>query len=214
MRSIHRLRSRVSCECILRHNLHVSGHAYGLRPVEEADAAFIADLRRRCGRFLNRGAVSTGEQVAWLESYFERRGDYYFVIEAEDDRRREGLVGLYGLDPEHRAAEWGRWVLEPGSNAAIESALLIYRCAFVELALERVWCRTLADNVKVVAFHDSCGLERAPATIMIEHDGERCPAVEHTLSRSDSSSVMTRLDRLAARIASSRQRTSITMTRS
>lgn len=189
----------------MRHDLLVPGYAFRLRPVDETDAAYIVDLRGRSGRFLNRGAASTTEQLAWLASYFERAGDFYFVVETLDEGKREGLVGIYGLDPQKRRAEWGRWVLEPGSSAAIESALLVYRCAFDELALECVQCRTLADNLKVVSFHASCGLEHSPAPVLIERDGERRLAVEHTLSRRNWPPVMARLAGLAARVAVARQ---------
>jgi RimJ/RimL family protein N-acetyltransferase len=185
----------------LRHDIHLSGHVYRVRPVDRPDAAFIVALRARFGRFLNRGASSSTEQLAWLDAYFERTDDFYFVVESIRDGRREGLIGLYDIDPRHSTAEWGRWVLAPSSNASIESALLIYRCAFVVLSLERVCCRTLADNVKVVSFHDSCGLERVQEPVSVLHNGELRPAVEHVLSRERWPLVMERLDGLAARFA-------------
>src|SRR5262245_30670098 len=177
--SIRPRRSPRSCGSILRHDRQVVGQGFRLRPVELGDAAFIVDLRGRAGRFLNRGASTVSEQVDWLERYFERDGDYYFVIETADAAWREGLVGVYDVDARERSAEWGRWVIEPGSSAAIESALLVYRLAFDQLALERVSCRTLSENASVVAFHDSCGLARAAISTSIEHDGERRAAVVH-----------------------------------
>ena len=188
----------------MRHDLQVSGHAFRLRPVDEQDADFIVDLRRRGGRFLNQGAASIAEQIVWLSEYFERAGDFYFVVESMSDQRREGLLGLYDYDPLGRAAEWGRWVLEPDSNAAVESALLIYRCAFERLSIERVWCRTLAENRTVIAFHESCGLVREADLVTIEHNGEMLPAVVHTLTRAEWPSVKTRLDHLASRFAARR----------
>ena len=188
----------------MRHDLNVPGHAFRLRPVVEHDADFIVDLRRRAGRFLNRGAASKAEQLAWLAEYFERTGDFYFVVESTSDARREGLLGLYGLDARNRTAEWGRWILEPTSSAAVESALLIYCCAFERLGLERVWCRTLVENRQVIAFHESCGLARAAELATIEHNGELLPAVVHTLTRTEWPSVRTRLDQLASRFAARR----------
>jgi RimJ/RimL family protein N-acetyltransferase len=185
----------------VRHELHLVGYAFRLRPVAESDAAFIANLRQRRGRFLNQGASSTAGQLEWMARYFRRAGDFYFVIEALDGDRREGLVGIYGLDPQIREAEWGRWVLEPGSSAAVESALLVYRCAFDKLALERVWCRTLADHLQVISFHDSCGLERLPGIVTIDHDGAPSAAVEHRLTRNDWPHIHARLESLAVRAA-------------
>jgi RimJ/RimL family protein N-acetyltransferase len=153
------------------------------------------------GEFLNRGATTLAGQLAWLERYFEREGDYFFIIERIDSGQREGLVGVYDLRVNDRSAEWGRFVLATGSNAAIETVLLVYRFAFDELGLEWVRCRTLASNAKVVAFHDSCGLERNPRGVTIEHNGRPSPGVEHELARSRWPSVMKRLDALAARFA-------------
>jgi RimJ/RimL family protein N-acetyltransferase len=185
----------------VRHDFAFDGRAFRLRPVAERDAEFIVELRRSRGRFLNRGADSIAAQLAWMAAYWRRDGDFYFVIERRADARREGLVGIYALDPRERTAEWGRWVLTTGSNAAIESVLLVYRCAFDALGLDDIRCRTLAEHRTVVSFHDSCGLERLPEPVTVDHDGERCAAVEHRLSRSNWQRVEARLDALAARLA-------------
>jgi len=185
----------------LRHDIHVDGDVYRLRPVTEADSAFIVDLRGRNGKYLNRGAATPQAQAAWLQRYFERSGDFYFVIESAHGMTREGLIGLYDIEPSSGAAQWGRWVLQPGSNAAVESALLIYRCAFDLLSLTRVYCRTLEDNVQVVAFHDTCGLDRTVDSAIIDHNGHQRAAVEHTLARSAWPNLSARLERLASRFA-------------
>jgi len=190
----------------LRHDLHIDGHAFRLRPVTEADAAYIVDVRKRGGTFLNRGADSIDQQLEWLDRYFAREGDFYFVVETLHGREREGLVALYSSEPADRSAEWGRWVLRAGSNAAVESALLVYRCAFDRLSLARVRCRTLATNVQTVSFHDSCGLARTPGLVIIEHNGSPCPGIEHSLSASEWPAVHARLDTLASRFSAGRHR--------
>jgi len=184
----------------------MDGHAFRLRPVTESDAAYIVDVRTRGGPFLNRGADSIDQQLEWLDRYFSREGDFYFVVETLDGREREGLVALYSLKSADQSAEWGRWVLRAGSNAAVESALLVYRCAFDRLSLAHVRCRTLAANVHAVAFHDSCGLVRTPDTIVIEHNGAPCPGIEHALWASKWPAVHARLDALASRFSSRRHR--------
>jgi RimJ/RimL family protein N-acetyltransferase len=45
--------------------------------------------------------------------------------------------------------------------AAVESALLVYRAVFERLKLDSVYCMTVAENLPVISFHDSCGLSRA-----------------------------------------------------
>ena len=72
----------------------MDGHAYRLRPVEAEDAAFILDLRadRERSRYLHRVSNDLEAQRRWLESYFERPGDYYFLIENRETSQREGIV--------------------------------------------------------------------------------------------------------------------------
>lgn len=126
-----------------------------------ADAADIVALRSdpAQARFVHAISPRREDQEAWLTRYFDRAGDYYFVVERSHDRRFEGTLGIY--DVEDDRAEWGRWFLTPGSLAAPASALLMYRAAFEVLKLSEVYCRTVVQNEAVVSFHDSCGLKRA-----------------------------------------------------
>lgn len=183
----------------MRHDVHIAGHAFRLRPVADSDAAYIVDLRGRGGPYVNRGAVDVEQQRAWLDGYFTRADDFYFVVERLGAGRREGLVGLYHVGA--GCAEWGRFVLESRSVAAVETALLVYRLAFDVLVLDEVFCRTLQANARVVAFHDSCGIPRASDPVMIEHDRAPAVAVEHRLGRDRWPEVRERMDRLAMRVA-------------
>jgi RimJ/RimL family protein N-acetyltransferase len=187
----------------VRHELVVEGHGFRLRPVAEDDAAFIVALRAARADFLNPGATSVSDQLDWLVRYFARPGDYYFVIEARASACREGLVGIYDIDAAGRTGEWGRWVVQAGSSAAVESALLVYRCAFEVLRLQAIRCRTLLHNAQVVAFHDSCGLRRAPLLARLDGDAGDAArtAVEHVLDAADWPALEALLEPLAARAA-------------
>ena len=60
------------------------------------DAAFIVWLRNldhARGR-LGDSAITEASQQAWLKSYFDRAGDYYFIIETLD-----GISVTNGFDP-------------------------------------------------------------------------------------------------------------------
>ena len=191
----------------MRHELSLTGAAFGLRPVRDDDAAFIVGLRSdpELGRWLNPTSPKVEDQLAWLARYYERPGDYYFVIERLSTGAAEGLIGLY--DIEDGEAEWGRWLLKPGSLAAVESAALIYRCAFEQLGLDAVCCRTLAANERVVSFHDSCGItERRLLSEHVELRGERLDAVEHRLTREAWGAIDARLTQLAQLTARRLQR--------
>ena len=144
----------------MHHEISIPGYAYHLRPVSRADAQFIVELRNdvHLGRFIQKGASTPGDQLSWLDSYFERSDDYLFIVERGHDGRSEGMVGLYHVYTSE--AEWGRWVLRPGSLAAADTVLGIFRLAFEVLKLPSVRCLTVSDNLPVLSFHDSAGLTR------------------------------------------------------
>jgi RimJ/RimL family protein N-acetyltransferase len=170
----------------LRHEIYLRGPSFSLRPVRRSDAALIVRLRRDPdrARYLHPIEASIPAQEAYVAENLLREGDYYFVIERAATSEAEGLIAIYDVDPVARTAEWGRWILQPGSLAAVESALLIYRVAFDVLGLEEVVCRTFADNRPVVSFHDSCGLQkRAVLPSYFRLTEREADAVEHVLTR-------------------------------
>jgi RimJ/RimL family protein N-acetyltransferase len=141
--------------------MHLAGAAFALRPVTEADATFILQLRTdpALSRFLNDTSADPAAQMEWLRRYFERPGDYVFVLENVFTGAAEGTVSIFNQDTERNAAEWGRWVLRPGSLGAAESVALIYRIGFVQLGLASLHCHTIMENRHVMNFHASSGLE-------------------------------------------------------
>jgi RimJ/RimL family protein N-acetyltransferase len=188
----------------LQHELTVEGHAFRLRPAELADAAFILRLRMdpQRNRYIHRGASDLAAQQEWLEQYFTRPDDYYFVIENRATGEPEGTIGIYDVDPEAQTAEWGRWIVRSGSLAALESACLMYSIAFDLLDLEAVYCRTILENKSALAFQDSFGVER---TCLLpryfERKGRFLDAVEGRLTRARWSSLRENTLAKAARAA-------------
>ena len=158
----------------------MEGFAYRLRPVKMEDAQFIIDTRledAERNRFIHRISSDVSLQEAWLEEYFKREGDYYFIVENRLTREREGLISFY--DEADGKAEWGRWVIRKNSLAASESVDLLYRIAFEKVGLKELYCRTLAANTEVVSFHTSVG-ERTRRVIpdAFELDDGKYDAVE------------------------------------
>lgn len=188
----------------MRHDIQLDGYAFRLRPVNDADAALILDLRcdPELARFIHSTPPSLADQLAWLAKYYERPGDYYFMVERRRDAQAEGFISIYEIDEATRAAEWGRWILRRGSLAATESAWLMYRCAFEILGLSRVYSRTVADNTRVVAFHDACGITRR--RLLPQHfqlrDGTY-DAVEHEVDRETWPEIAPNLERPARALA-------------
>ena len=142
----------------MKHNFKLDGYCYRLRPVRRTDAAFIIDVRLEDVErnfYIHTISRDVSLQESWLDRYFEREGDFYFVVENRITGEAEGLIAFY--DVENGKAEWGRWVIRKGSLAAAESVYLLYRIAFEQAGLTELCCRTLAENKAVVDFHTSIG---------------------------------------------------------
>lgn len=188
----------------MRHDLHVGGFAFGLRPLTVEDAEFIVELRGegQRSRFLHPIPPSVEAQRAYVLSYFERPGDYYFVVERQDRNSREGLVAIYNADLEKKTADWGRWILRPGSWASVESALCVFKAAFDLLHLDEVRSQTYCENTHVVSFHDRCGVPRhgvLPGYYNV--NGVPIDVVEHVLTRGEWPRVRQIIEPMAKRIA-------------
>jgi RimJ/RimL family protein N-acetyltransferase len=143
---------------------HLVAKSIFLRLAMPADAAFIHSLRvnEHYNQFLS--SITGGEvaQRAWLEKYKEREKnglEYYFVICRKDDASLIGTVRLYDFLDEHQSFCWGSWILNANKTAssALESALLVYKLAFLDLAFERSHFDVRKGNSKVIDFHRKLG---------------------------------------------------------
>lgn len=157
----------------MRHDLHLAGLGFALRPVGLEDAEFLVELRTdpERAKLLHATSPRIEDQITWTEHYFERPGDWYFMVESVHDGQRHGAVAIYNHDPERQSAEWGRWILHKGSLAAVESSALIYDMAFDQLGLDLLYSRTEEVNYPVVSFHTSMGC--TTNGLVIGPEGER-----------------------------------------
>jgi RimJ/RimL family protein N-acetyltransferase/catechol 2,3-dioxygenase-like lactoylglutathione lyase family enzyme len=145
----------------MKHSIHVEGLAFRIRPLTLDDAQFVINLRLNDlerNQYINPISDDLDLQKNWIENYFLTENDYYFVIENTLSAKSEGLIGIYDADGD--TAEWGRWVLENGSLASIESIDLICKAAFNHLGLSELYCRTILENERTVAFHDKLPQKR------------------------------------------------------
>lgn len=189
----------------MNHDIVIEGFMYRLRPICDADAPFIIELRtnNHRSRYLHKVSGLLDDQLRWLEDYYNRSGDYYFLLERMDNNDREGLISIYDIDNNKMTAEIGRWILKPGSFGAAESAYLAFRFAFERLGLKMVYCRTVADNKKVVSFLDSCGI---PEKLLLKHffdlggDGKK-DAIEHRISQKNWIDISCKLEVLAEKVS-------------
>ena len=143
----------------MQHTLHAEGFGVRLRPVRMEDAAFIVWLRNLDHVKGNVGdsAMDATAQQAWLKAYFDRQGDYYFIIETIG-RIAVGAYGLY--DVVGTSAESGRWIIRPDVPAAIPSAILAFEIAFGKLGLSELRVRTVSRNRSVLSLNRKFGFRQ------------------------------------------------------
>jgi RimJ/RimL family protein N-acetyltransferase len=142
----------------MNHSLSIAGYNTRLRPVSISDAEFILRLRNmpHVTGTVGDTVPEVAEQRRWIESYFERPDDYYFIIESLQGQPW-GTIGLYSFRA--AGAEWGRWIILPGIMAALPSAVLIHQLAFAHFGLAELRGEVVSSNSKVLSFHRRFGCE-------------------------------------------------------
>jgi RimJ/RimL family protein N-acetyltransferase len=143
----------------MRHTLHAEGFGVRLRPVQMNDAAFIVWLRNQDyvkGR-VGDSAPDVASQQKWLETYFKREGDYYFILETTGGIPL-GTNGVYEISCQN--AEWGRYIIRPEVQAAVSSAFLIFDLAFRKLGLRKLLARCVSTNLKVHSLVKKYGFQQ------------------------------------------------------
>lgn len=97
---------------LVKHSIQAEGSGVRLRPVRMDDAGFIVWLRNLDyvkGK-VGDSASDVAGQEKWLHSYFEREGDYYFIVETPSGIPL-GTHSLYSVA--EGGAELGRWIIRP-----------------------------------------------------------------------------------------------------
>lgn len=142
----------------MKHDYKIAGPSYSLRPVNDNDISFICELRGNVAlnKYIHAGEVNEEKQAEWMSNYYSRENDYYFVIIENNSLSPCGLISAYNVTKYE--CEWGRWIIKPGSMCALESAWLIYKFCFDTLNLTEVYCRTVSNNKRVIAFHNSMNI--------------------------------------------------------
>jgi RimJ/RimL family protein N-acetyltransferase len=144
----------------MKHTVQAEGYGIRLRPVEMEDATFIVWLRNlehARGR-VGDSAADAPAQEAWLKEYFQRRGDYYFILETPG-KIPVGAYGIYNLVG--ASAESGRWVIRPDVPAAIPCAIVAFdQIAFDRLGLTELRVKTVSTNQPVLSLNRKLGFRQ------------------------------------------------------
>jgi RimJ/RimL family protein N-acetyltransferase len=169
----------------MHHDIHLEGFNLRLRPVRIEDAAFIVWLRNLDYVMGNVGdsAKDVASQEAWLKVYFEREGDYYFIVESLGGIPL-GTHGIYNV--KGTSAEKGRHIMRPEVMAGVPTGILTTELAFGSMGLRELRVRMVATNVAVQSLHRKSGFKQVgilPAAQMIA--GKPVDMVEFLITAED-----------------------------
>ena len=157
----------------MRHNTHLEGFNLRLRPVRIEDAAFIVWLRNLNYVKGNVGdsATDVAAQEAWLRAYFERKGDYYWIVESLTGIPL-GTHGIYNV--EGTKAERGRHIMRAEVMAGVPCAFLTADLAFGSMGLHELRSWVVATNMdryglrqKILKYADICILYAGEAPYLL-----------------------------------------------
>jgi len=142
----------------MQHSFQAEGFGVRIRPVQLEDAAFIVWLRNLDhvrGR-VGDSATDVAGQRAWLRKYFEREGDYYFLVETPN-----GIpLGTHGIyDVQGASAEKGRHIIRPDVMAGVAAGTLATELAFDRLGLKELRSTCVSTNLAVRSLHRRSGFK-------------------------------------------------------
>ncbi len=146
----------------MRHSLTTQGFGIRLRPVQIDDAPFIVWLRNQdfvLGR-VGDSAADIASQEQWLNKYFEREGDYYFIVETLKGIPL-GTYSIYNLNG--TSAEIGRLIIRHGVSAGIPASYLLLELFFSQIGVTRIHAESVAGNFGVHSLLRKYGFRESKA---------------------------------------------------
>ena len=143
----------------MNHSIVAEGYGVRVRPVRMDDAGFIVWLRNleNTKGMVGDSATDTASQEKWLRDYFERDGDYYFVLETACGIP-VGTYGFYNLTKE--CVDIGRWIVWPESSAAVPSVLIGIDIGFQRLGARKIHLTVVTTNERAIKLYYWMGFRK------------------------------------------------------
>lgn len=136
----------------------IAGTSINLRDITLDDVEFIFALRSDAVKTRHLHAISPdiAEQYSYIQRYFTKENEWYFIIEAKDGEQL-GTVRIYDVQGDSFC--WGSWLIKDGApmKTALESALLIYEYGFYTAGFNHVHFDVRKGNTRVQKFHERMG---------------------------------------------------------
>lgn len=121
------------------------------------DAEIICNFRndKQLNKYLSSsGKTGIDEQKSWIQANFNKKDGYYFKIIDLQKNECCGTISIYNVT--NKQAEFGRYICTK-SLQAVESEYILLKYGFDIMKLERIYCRTAAENIKVWRQHYKFG---------------------------------------------------------
>ena len=140
----------------------IRGEFIDLRSLHEDDAELTFAWRQTYrARFLNEGAQTDEEQLAWIHSRTDN--ELNFIIQIKNGQPI-GMISLVAIDTVNRRAESARFLIgdenaAKGIPAAVEAMMLLYDIAFERMGLVRVYGTVASGNSLMIKWQRYLGMK-------------------------------------------------------
>jgi len=159
----------------------LEGEFIRLRPLHIKDAELTFSWRNG-GRtkYLNKSAANVFEQSKWIESRPD--SELNFIIELNNGLS-VGMISLINIDHTNHHAESSRFLIGnedavKGIPAAVESMKLLYKLAFDQLKLVRIFGTVAENNALMIKWQKYLGMkEEGRLRMHLYQDGKYFDAV-------------------------------------
>ena len=140
----------------------LSGTFVDLRALTASDAEATFRWRNSGrARLLNQGAASVEDQARWIASRPDSEHNWIIALK---NGQAVGMLSLVDIDTRNSRAETGRFLIGDeeavkGVPAAVEAMGLLYRYAFDDLGLHRLYGTIQAENTLMVKWQKYLGMK-------------------------------------------------------
>jgi RimJ/RimL family protein N-acetyltransferase len=104
--------------------------------------------------------VSETEHDEWFKSVSINKGQVFFGIEDEDEKKLIGTCGLFEIDEISRKAELRIKIGDKeywGHGAGTNAVKLLVEFGFSSMNLNKIWLKVMKDNVRAVKSYEKVG---------------------------------------------------------
>lgn len=136
----------------------IAGQYVKLRSIQLDDAEYSMRIRQdeEKNKFLHTVSTDVAKQRSWIEAQQKRAGDYFFIVESLDGKRKFGTVGVYNI--QGKEGHLGRLLMFGNPFQTFEACILAMQFAYDTLGLEVMHGDVHVDNKASMDLSEALGL--------------------------------------------------------